>query len=158
MRSWIEKGYGWPAGVVLLLLSSVSMMAMVVMAAKSDGGAQVVDNYYQKAVAWDSLATESARVADLGWTAAWTIGTQAAEHQIMVRDEEGMPVEGLSLDIRLQQPQFAEVQFTPEASWHADSGSYVFTTSPLSPGLWDALILVDTPTGAGRLDVRREVR
>ena len=78
MRTFLEKGYGWPLFVITLLVSSVVMMGIVVMAARSDGGAQVVDDYYEQAVKWDSLAEARTAASTLGWTTSLTLGRSEA--------------------------------------------------------------------------------
>ena len=59
----------WRNPILHALVTSVLTMMGFLYLANQDGGAQVIDNYYQKAVDWDVQKAEQARSQALGWTA-----------------------------------------------------------------------------------------
>lgn len=56
----IPPQYLYPGIVIAILLMSVAAHVVLLIKASGDGGAQVVPDYYQKAVNWDA---EQARAA-----------------------------------------------------------------------------------------------
>lgn len=126
----------WPAVIVLLLLSSVAMMAGVLVAARSDGGAQVVDDYYNRAVAWDSLASVRGASDERGWT----VGVEVAEDGsalLSVADSTGAPVRGLSGAVIVRRPQFADAlgEYAVRAAAERP-GAYQFDVDASGTGIW----------------------
>ena len=163
MRSFIDKGYGWPLFVVILLVSSVAMMGIVVMAARSDGGAQVIENYYEQAVRWDSLAEARGAAAALGWQADLVLsGTvEGLEGTVSLVDSTGKALLGLDVIIRLRRPQLAAIVAEIEARDTTGRGSYAFATDATGTGLWDIEAEIANSGEVGqaiRLDWRRKVR
>ena len=51
----------YPGIVIGILLMSVTAHVILIVLASSDGGAQVVDDYYDKAINWDAEQAEQAR-------------------------------------------------------------------------------------------------
>jgi len=163
MRSFLEKGYGWPLFVVLLLVSSVAMMGIVVMAARSDGGAQVIDNYYEQAVRWDSLAEARGAAAALGWQADldFTSSEHGMEGTVGVTDSTGAAVEGLRVTVTLRRPQLATIIAEVKATDASNSGLYHFSTDASGSGLWDVeadILPSDGSEKMIRFDWRRDIR
>lgn len=163
MRSFIDKGYGWPLFVIILLVSSVAMMGIVVMAARSDGGAQVIEDYYEQAVRWDSLAEARGAAAALGWQADLVMSSNNGrlEGTVSLVDSMGMALVGLDIVIRLRRPQLAAVVAEMKAQDTAGTGYYAFATDVTGTGLWDIEAEIANSGGIGKaiqLDWRRDVR
>lgn len=163
MSTFFEKGYGWPLFVIVLLVSSVVMMGLVVMAARSDGGAQVVDNYYEQAVQWDSLASARNQAAVLGWTAELAVsrGTGGIEGSISLSDSAGLVLTDQIAVVSLSRPQLAETVATTEALESGVPGTYAFSSAANGAGLWDIEVIFTSPSQPDRLvhfDWRRELR
>jgi len=163
MRSFLEKGYGWPLFVILLLVSSVAMMGLVVMAARSDGGAQVIDDYYEQAVRWDSLAEARGAATELGWQASLDLAASedGLDGAITLTDSTGAALSGRKVTVKLRRPQLATIVAELAAIESGEDGTYTFSTDATGSGLWDVeadiLPLSDTDRLV-RLDWRREVR
>jgi nitrogen fixation protein FixH len=121
------------------------MMGGVVLLARSDGGAQVVDDYYQKAVDWDTRRAAQSRSDALGWMAS--IEVVDGRLQCVVRDAIGAGIEGLAVTVAAFRPQYtavqAELSLVPaEASGH---------------GLWDFEILAVRDTARFMSTLRMEL-
>jgi nitrogen fixation protein FixH len=152
----------WPAFIVGLLLLSIGSSAAVMMASRMDGGAQVVGDYYGKAVAWDSVADVRQQSLALGWAVevAWGGGPAAGEREVLftIRDRSQQPVEGLEGVIRLSRPQWATPVGEKPLLATAEPGVYRQAFALGDAGLWDFELGVRQ--GAVRFwkTVRKEVR
>lgn len=163
MKSFIEKGYAWPLLVIALLLSSVVVMGFVVLAATSDGGAQVIDDYYNEAVQWDSLASARSAASRLGWTATLEVssGPDGVEGVVSLIDSTGTALAGRSAVVQLRRPQLADIVAESPAREGSVSGTYVFSSTASGAGLWDIQILFTDPTKSEQnvqFNWRRELR
>jgi len=163
MRTFLEKGYGWPLFVITLLVSSVVMMGIVVMAARSDGGAQVVDDYYEQAVKWDSLAEARTAASTLGWTTSLTLGRSEAtiDGIIVLKDSSGAAVTDYAVHVSLRRPQLAAEVANVSALPASEPGMYAFSAPHDDLGLWDIQAYLTPISGTGtplQIDWRREVR
>lgn len=163
MRTFLEKGYGWPLFVIILLVSSVVMMGLVVMAARSDGGAQVVDDYYEKAVQWDSLAQARSAAATLGWRSDLSLvrSSSGLTGTITLQDSTGVAVTGYEISVSLRRPQLAAEVASLPAHPGDDDGTYVFQTSESGQGLWDVQARLTSDSEGDvplQFEWRREVR
>ena len=159
MKSFLEKGYGWPLMVVALLVSSVVMMMGVVMAARSDGGAQVLDNYYEQAVQWDSIATVRDAAQLRGWTASLQLDKQ--EERVVgfvsIADSSGVPISREAAQVRLSRPQYSETVANIDATWDDEVSAFRFSSESMRPGLWDIHFVVMDQAGPVRFDWRRQL-
>lgn len=128
----------WPLFVVLLLTLGVLTTLASLVASRSDGGVQVVEDYYQKAVDWDKTHDAQAASDALGWSAALSL-TPAGEGFRLgweIRDRAGQPVEDLSGTVQGFRPERAGARF--EAPLEAIApGAYVAHVPALEAGLWD---------------------
>jgi len=129
----------WPAAVVgLLLLSGITTFAVLI-ASRSDGGAQVVDNYYRKSVAWDSLAADRRASEALGWSVHVDIlPRERATGVVVFTDKNGNAVTGLEGSVTVSRPQTSVVYGTHGFSTGDSlSGRYSFSFPYTAHGLWD---------------------
>lgn len=158
MKRFIEKGYGWPAFVVLLLVSSVVMMGLVVMAARSDGGAQVVSDYYGQAVRWDSLASMRDAAAARGWTAELALERNGDEltGSITIMDSTGAALSFDTAHITVSRPQYAQSELKIEAVPVDGSPELAFRASLPGSGLRDIRAVVEDADGPIQFSWRRE--
>ena len=126
----------WPAAIVLLLLSSVGLMTAVLVAANSDGGAQVVDDYYNRAVAWDSLAALRSTSVERGWTIGPEVDADGTA-SLTVRDSTGTPVTGLAGEVSVRRPHLADAVHVAAISADPDlPGVYTFDVNAAGSGIW----------------------
>ncbi len=154
-QSFFDKGLGWPVAIVGLLLFSVATMGTFLFAANSDGGAQVVESYYEQAVHWDSLAAAQNELANRKWIAVVMI--EKDRGQFYVQDENGQRVNQLEGNVTLSRPHLsAPVGTTALQAVEADS-SYLFPFPDAKAGLWDFTFdLFDGPTPI-QIVVRKDV-
>ena len=112
MSSTSRKHLLWPAAIVVLLVSSVVMMMGVLYAAKSDGGARVVTDYYSRAVGWDSLKAVQAESDALGWTSRVRFQDADLPGEVsltlVLLDSEGLPVPVAGGEVVLSRPHESE--------------------------------------------------
>src|SRR5690554_3527765 len=143
MRGRIPPHIGWPVFIVGLLLVSIGASVATFVLATSDGGAQVVEDYYQKGVRWDETAALRAASAALGWQVQVAVqagGAQAGLRtvDVVVRDRAGHLVTGLQGTVRLTRPQHAravaELPLQPVAGV---PGLYRLEAPIDAAGLWD---------------------
>ena len=161
MSRFTRPEFVWPAAVVSLLLFGVGLTFGVLYFARSDGGAQVIGDYYRQGVAWDSVAAVRDRAAQLGWQVQVTISAQPGSDgrrtvETTVTDSTGAGIEGLRLEIRLFSPAIDR----PVASTGAvDEGLGRYRTALQidRPGLWDIEVAGLTAEGPFRVRIRREI-
>ncbi|MDX1547553.1 MAG: FixH family protein [Rhodothermales bacterium] len=131
----------WPGFIVSLLIMSITAVALTIVAATSDGGVQVVENYYEQAAAWDSTQARRAASDALGWQAtlhmepAGTEGLRAVV--VSVRDAEGRPVDGLAGTVTARRPHRSAAVATVPLVESATPGVYRQALPVAAPGLWD---------------------
>lgn len=133
----------WPAAIVgLLLFGGVTTFAVLI-ASRSDGGAQVVDNYYRKSVAWDSLAAERRASEALGWVARIEIKPpDQATGVAVITDKNGVPLTGLQGTVTVSRPQSSVTYGTHSlVEGDSSSGRYSFSFPYRDRGLWDVEIV-----------------
>lgn len=110
--------YGWPAAVVALLAGHALLLTTGwLVAAARIPGAVVAPAGYEEALSWDERQAARRAGAALGWVLDVT-PTDVTELngdrrvQVIVRDRDGVPVEGVSVD--LQMYHYARPQYRVE--------------------------------------------
>lgn len=135
----IPPHIGWPLAIVGLLSLSVVASLLTVFAARSDGGAQVIDDYYHKAATWDSTHALQASSEALGWqihiTTESTEGT-ARFIRLQVTSQDAQPVTGLHGTLAAFRPHLAQIIDETELIETAP-GIYQQAINMAQPGLWD---------------------
>ena len=154
--SFREKGLIWPVIVVALLLTSVGGMATVVFFARSDGGAQVIDQYYEKAVAWDSLSAMNQAYRKKKWTAVLTV--ENGNGSLIVQDSLRIRVTDLTGIVNLTRPQSASEGVQYSLEYEPEDTSYAFSHGSLASGLWDYNFQVESGETGFSFSVRKEIR
>ena len=155
-KSFKEKGLVWPLVVVCLLLSSVLMMVGVVFMARSDGGAQVIENYYEKAVAWDSLNAGEQEFRSRGITPVLVLSENTGILTLLGPNRA--KVAGLKGKVELARPQSSAAGPMVELSFMNADSTYLFPTGELANGLWDFRFTVTDQSTPLAFSVRKEVR
>lgn len=131
---------GWPLLVVSLLSISITASVYTLFAAQSDGGPEVVDNYYEKGARWDE--SQAARVRGDALTVAVDVAPSTGDARlrpvtVTVRDSTGQPVDGLRGTVRASRPQTAGVRATIPLSAADAPGTYRQMIPLPESGLWD---------------------
>lgn len=135
MDKFKEKGLYWPLAVIVLLLSSVASMATFVIASQSDGGAVVVDSYYQKAVKWDSLSIVQNRIRERGWMPQLTLNGKGGIFMLLDSDRKRLPY--LTGTVSLSRPHTTEKGGTYALRPLSADSTYALEFGSLKAGLWD---------------------
>ena len=153
----------WPLFVVLILLVGVGGAFAMMIASQLDGGVQVVEDYYRKAVDWDATAARRAASEALGWSVAVAVqppdaATARQRVDLTVRDPEGRPVSGLTGTLTLRRPHLAAaVAERPLEAVPDQAGVYAVEAPLMRPGLWDFELLAQRDSLVFIQTLRRSV-
>lgn len=154
----IPPHIAWPAFVVGLLTLGVATTFASLIASRSDGGAQVIEDYYQKAVDWDARQALQEASDALGWqvTLSPHVDGDRAALALTFHDADGRPLDGLKGTVRGFRPQNADVQF--EAPIEATGpGRYSAAFPAPRTGLWDFEVTAHTPDATFHTVRRKDV-
>jgi len=143
----------WPSAIVLLLVAGIASAFAVLYFSRTDGGPEIVTDYYARGLAWDSTASAANAVRRLGWTmslepADTADGTGTRSVLVRIADSTGSPVPNLSIDVEASRPHLARPVASAGALAHVEPGSYVAWLPVREPGLWDFTVrgkVGDTP-------------
>lgn len=133
----------WPGMVVSILLLSVVANIVLVVKARTDGGAQIIEDYYAKAAHWDEGQAKVAQSKALHWSHEVTVSPVELEGmgivRVALRDVQG-PLENLGVQLTLRDPTKIAVVASAQAT-HEGGGVYVIPVPLRRHGLWDVDIL-----------------
>lgn len=122
----------WPGLVIsILLLSVVANVVLVVLSARG-GGPQVIPDYYQRGLDWDSERDRLRNVSELGLRVAVLFA--ADELIVTVTDEGGQGVEGLEARVTVRHPMLVEPELTATLLPHGTAGLYRTDASAVGTG------------------------
>lgn len=155
----IPDKYFWPGLIITLLLSSVVWWTSMLFIAKSDGGPQVVENYYQQSVEYEETMALRSAAENSGWKVDvdWSVPQQRAV-QLRFVDKGGRPVAGLEGTVELRRPELAEAVGQAELEpVEGTPGAYAVEVVPNRSGLWDMIIRAKQGSQDYRFEVREEV-
>jgi nitrogen fixation protein FixH len=131
----------WPLFVVGLLSISISASVYTLLASQSDGGAAVVENYYERGKQWDQESAMRRVGASLSVDVQVSPAPEnEALHAVVltVRDSSGAPVTGLQGSLRALRPDRSGVQASvPLAPRSGAPGVYRQVIPLDARGLWD---------------------
>jgi|SRR5690554_324899 len=130
----------YPAMIFALLGMTLVVNTILIIAINSDGGAQVVDDYYEKSIAWDEYAATRSESAARHWTLNFEI-QRNQPGRLAVHGPDQKPVEGLVAELHLRRPQLADdvalVALNPVVG---EPGVYHFEHPVTRAGLWDIIV------------------
>ena len=141
----------WLLAIVGLLVANMVAMVVLVVSAHGDGGAQVIPDYYARAVHHDLTLASAARSTALGWQVAATLERGAIV--VEARDAAGAPLVG-------------RVRVTGYPRAHA-ARTFEVALEPTGPGIYraartndrgwhDLTISIDTASARDRQHVATE--
>lgn len=160
----IPPHIAWPGFVVALLLMSLTAAAITVVAARSDDGAQVIEDYYGKAARWDETAARRAAVSKHGLRVTVDVlptDEPAALRPIVVsiQDRTGAPVTGLRGTLLLTRPhETAPAATIPLAPAPNAPGTYRQHAPIQASGLWDFTVEAARDTLAFQTTLRKPLK
>lgn len=99
----------WPGFCVALLCFSVATGVTAIVAAQSDGGPQVVEDYKLGAEHWEKERQQAKENRKLGWSVSVEPSSVAspgnqASVDLVVRDQSGEALQGLEGSVELRSP------------------------------------------------------
>jgi nitrogen fixation protein FixH len=139
----LTRGMSWPIGIGAILMLTVGANLVVYRVANNDPSFAIEPDYYRRAVAWDSTASERRVSAALGWSAP--IALVRTGNALTIRtapsDANGSPLIGAAISAQL---------FPIARSQHVDLVALTEST----PGRYSAAV---PQTRAGLWEVRLSV-
>lgn len=158
MRFSLPPHIAWPMFIIaLLLMGMVATMYTVVIANRTPP--QVVENYYEKALAWDEQQAQTAASEALGWTLNLSVEGQTAGPRaiaVSLRDASGALLTDLTGTIRAHRPDQIGAQAEQPLTVRADGTYEVQMTLPKT-GLWDFEVIAERHDERFTQTVRREI-
>lgn len=154
----IPPHIGWPLLIIGFLLLGVTWSMGVVVASQSDGGPEIVEDYYEKAISWDDEAQRRARSDAQNWDISITVQRDNEDPVLFVNilDANGNPAEGLTGSVYALRPQkaqpIAKLAITPSQT----AGLYTSPFPSLTPGLWDFRIEAEADPFIVYTTIRKE--
>ncbi len=113
---------------------------ILVVASRSDGGAQIVPDYYDQAVHWDETQSVRHTSEARGWQLTIDMPTHT-DGVLHIQDKNAQPIVGLTADLRLRRPQYADDIAVTILEPVVDApGSYRFAHPQATAGLWDFVV------------------
>lgn len=141
----------WPFAIVGLLVLNAAAAFLILFISRSDGGAQVVPDYYNRAVAWDSLASSNMETAATGWNFRIQDPNRSDSLVFVVVDAAGDELSGFSGQLVFSRPQYsAPIAIVPIAQ----NQPLAVDASSLPRGLYD----VRAELRRGETDFRPTIR
>ena len=149
----INPNVAWPALIIGLIFISFGYTFAVVYFSNSDGGPQVIENYYAASSTWDATARELAQSEALGWNATFALPTTQGGPEgfrllrVDVQDASGNPVQDLAGMVRITRPQYAQEVASLPLQVTETPGRYEMWVPVTDAGLWDISLrtLGETP-------------
>lgn len=139
----LARGMGWPIGIGAILLLTVGANIAVYRVANNDPSFAIEPDYYRKAVAWDSTASERRVSAALGWSAPMTMvrtGNGVALRTTL-RDADGTPLTGATITAHLF-PIARSQRIDSVAMLESAAGRYDAVLPEARAGLWEVRLTV----------------
>lgn len=130
----------YPGMVLTLLGTSVLMSMFLLFSSRSDDGAQIMPDYYDHAIQWDSEEAIRRESRALNWNL--TLKFEDNQRGVLnIHDQHARPVDGLDAQVHLRRPQYADDLAVAELEPAPDaSGIYTFEAPPASAGYWDVIV------------------
>ena len=142
----MKRGIGWPIGVAAVLALTVGVNIWVAVIAGDDPSFAVEQDYYKKAVSWDSTLAQQRINERLGWRLVPALGsvTRGAATPLNVRlvDSTGTPISDAT--VRVSAFYNARAGTVLEATLTHDAAGYGAELPIAHLGAWEL-----------RFDVRR---
>ncbi|MEM1270696.1 MAG: FixH family protein, partial [Bacteroidota bacterium] len=132
----------------------------------TDGGPQIVEDYYTQAADWNDTMRVQASTLRLGWQANVRLDDRFGSSEfnsirtvlVELSDSAGLPVLVQGATLRLNRPQLAKaVGEVPLAEVPGTPGQYTALAPISMPGLWDLTVIAGTPDAPFRQTVRLDV-
>jgi nitrogen fixation protein FixH len=136
----MKRGAWWPVAIGGALAVTVAANGFLLRAASAPGATATEPESYHRAVAWDSVAAEAARAAELGWSANAHLARQGRRLRLEVAltDRSGTAIHDAAVSVvaihNLEPAHRARVTLAPVP------GGYAALLPSTRAGLWELRI------------------
>jgi hypothetical protein len=136
----MKRGLGWPIGIATILALTVGANIWVAIIANDDPSFSIENDYYRKAVGWDSTMAQMRENTRLGWHVApvfdaFTARDGATLH-VRLSDSIGAPIPGATVRVaalyNARAGQVLEGTMLPDTS-----ATYALRLPVTHPGQWE---------------------
>jgi len=157
----MKRGTWWPIGITVVLAVTVAANIWVAKIASDDPSFAIEQDYYRKAVTWDSTLAQASRNTHLGWRLTPELGPIGANGRRRVSakltDSTGAPISEAT--VRVSAIQIARANQVHEATLAAlGAGEYDAQIDGRLAGQWELRFDVRAGsahfTDVARLEVR----
>jgi nitrogen fixation protein FixH len=136
----MKRGTWWPIGISVVLGATVAANIWVAKIANDDPSFAIEQDYYQKAISWDSTLAQADRNTQLGWRLTPELGPIGANGRVRVSakltDSTGAPISAAT--VRVSALQVARANQVHEATLAAvGGGEYDAQIDARLPGQWE---------------------
>jgi nitrogen fixation protein FixH len=147
----VKRGIGWPIGIATILAITVGVNIWVAVIANDDPSFSIENDYYRKAVGWDSTMAQMRENARLAWHIEPAFDTfttrDGAMLHVRLSDAAGAPIRGAT--VRVAALYNARAGQILEGTMSADTpATYVLHLPVTHPGEWE--VRFDIHHGADR--------
>ena len=157
----MKRGAWWPIGITGVLAVTVAANIWVAKIANDDPSFAIEQDYYRKAITWDSTLAQATRNTQLGWRLTPALGPIGSNGRLRVSatltDSTGAPISAAT--VRVSALQVSRANQVHEATLAAvGAGEYDAQIDARLPGQWE--LRFDVRAGSAHFtDVARvEVR
>ena len=144
MKSLSKSYYFYPTIVVVLILVTMVGSLSMLFITKWDGGAQIVENYYQKTLDWNETAEALEKSKALGWQMMPQIkssnGGNTQTVTITLQDAQGNPIQNAQGKLIATRPSNASLKI--ETPFVATTNGYQATLTVPLLGYWDLSFII----------------
>jgi len=136
----MKRGLGWPIGVAIILALTVGANIWVAVIANDDPSFSIENDYYRKAVGWDSTMAQMRENARLAWHVEsafdeFTAKDGATLH-VKLSDASGTPIRGAT--VRVAALYNARAGQILQGTMSADTpATYALHLPVAHPGEWE---------------------
>jgi nitrogen fixation protein FixH len=136
----MKPGLGWPIGVATILALTVAANIWVAFIANDDPSFSIENDYYRKAVGWDSTMAQMRENARLAWRVEPKFdeftANGGATLRVRLSDSGGMPIPGAT--VRVAALYNARAGQILEGTMSADTpATYALHLPVAHPGEWE---------------------
>jgi nitrogen fixation protein FixH len=136
----MKRGTWWPIGITAVLATTVAVNVWVATIANDDPSFAIEQDYYRKAITWDSTLAQARQNEKLGWhltPALGPIGSNGgARLRATLTDSAGVPISGAV--VKVSAVRVARANQVHELTLAAaEPGSYDAQLEARWPGQWE---------------------
>jgi nitrogen fixation protein FixH len=142
MRFRISPNVTWPLFIVFLLSISITAAVYTYFAANSGAGAQIVEDYYNRALQWEDEFERRTNADRLGWNVRVSVSDSVVNGlrpvYLDITNGDGSGIGGVRGTVRAYRPHLAgALAEVPLVAVSESPGRYRQLLPAAETGLWD---------------------